>query len=682
MTLEFQPWSPKSFGPVLLPDGGVRFRLWAPSVEDVSLVLYDEEANERDDPDPRHQLPMEAVEREVGGERHRIYEATVPEAEVGTRYGFRLPGGLVVPDPASRYQPQGVHGPSEVVAPEAYAFRCAEWRGRPWAEAVVYELHVGTFTREGTFAAATKKLPYLAELGITAVELMPVSSFPGARNWGYDGVLPYAPSQRYGRPEALKAFVDRAHELGLMVLLDVVYNHFGPDGNYLYVYAKEFFTSRHETPWGDAIHFCGQGSGPVRRFFVENARYWIQEFRFDGLRLDAVHAIFDSGEPHILEELAGEVRQAVEQEARSQEAGSQEAASPAASRHVTLVLENDDNAAKFLGHVETAEGTGGAESSALYDAQWNDDAHHVYHHLLTGEEGGYYRDYVKRPHHKLAQALGQGFVYTGQPSPFRGGLRRGEPSGHLNPAEFVDFLQNHDQVGNRAMGERIHELSPQEALAAATAVLLLSPSVPLLFMGQEWGSRQPFPFFCDLGGELAEAVTQGRRREFAAFPRFQDPKARDEIPDPNALSTYEAAKLRWEDKDTEEGRWWHRFHQRLLALRQERIVPLVRRMDGGASGFEAQGTVVWAAWEVSGEAGEPGFQRLELLCNLSSRVGSWRPREEGLERDTERDWIYGSPGEVFAAPEKSEAEPDERGVAPWTVGVWIHRGRGRKGQGD
>jgi maltooligosyltrehalose trehalohydrolase len=535
MDAEARLWGPRLLNP------GVEFRLWAPSVDRLELLLG---------PDGSQAL---AMQREEGG----WWRRTVPEAGPGTRYAFRLPDGLVVPDPASRCQPDDVHGPSEVVDGGRYRWQHGDWRGRPWHETVLYELHVGTFTPEGSFLAAIDKLDVLVELGVTAVELLPVADFPGARNWGYDGVLPFAPDASYGTPDELRQFVDAAHARGLMVFLDVVYNHFGPDGNYLGAYAEPFFTDRHYTPWGDAINFdTGTHTAVTRRFFIENALYWLTAFRFDGLRLDAVHAIYDDSRPHILTELAERVR-----------------SGPGSTRCIHLVLENDDNEAGWLRRGGTGAG---------YDAQWNDDAHHALHVTLTGQSDSYYADYADQPLRHLLRTLTEGFAFQGDLSPHRG-HRRGERSDDLPPTAFVTFLQNHDQVGNRALGERIHELCAPEALAAATAILLLGPMPPLLFMGQEWCATSRFPFFCDFTGELAQAVREGRLREFERFEAFSDPEARRRIPDPTSGATFDAAKLRWRERlDPGHDRWW-RLHRKLLGLRRSELMPLLDGIEGNRS---------------------------------------------------------------------------------------------------
>ena len=473
-------------GAEIRPEGGVRFRLWAPAHERISLSL---------EPEGRL-LPMHST-----GEGW--HELALDEAAAGTLYRFELPDGLKVPDPASRFQPQDVHGPSEVIDPAAYRWTDQGWRGRPWHEAVLYELHVGAFTEEGTFRAAIGRLDHLAKLGVTALEIMPIADFPGRWNWGYDGVLPYAPNSSYGRPEDFKALIEAAHQRGLMVLLDVVYNHFGPDGNYLSTYAPAFFTKRHKTPWGDAINYDGKRSKPVREFVIENALYWIKEFHLDGLRLDAVHAIKDDSRKDVLDELAERVR------------------AEAADRHVHLVLENEENESRRLAR--------GADGKPLhYTAQWNDDVHHVLRTAATGEDKGYYAEYLGDTK-KLGRALAEGFAFQGEMMEYRG-EPRGEPSAGLPPTAFIAFIQNHDQVGNRAFGERITAIAEPEAVRAIAAVYLLLPQVPMLFMGEEWAASQPFPFFCDFSGELANSVRKGRRKEFAKFPEFKDEKSGSAFP--------------------------------------------------------------------------------------------------------------------------------------------------------
>ena len=539
------------FGAECREDGSVRFRLWAPAARQVELHLAGNST----------QIPLER--RDEGW-----FDLVTDVARPGTQYHFRINGEQEVPDPASRFQPRDVHGPSEVVQPDAFDWRDHAWRGRRWEEAVIYEVHVGAFSSDGTFTAVRERLDYLADLGITAVELMPVADFPGRRNWGYDGVFLFAPDSVYGRPEDLKELVRSAHERGIMVLLDVVYNHFGPEGNYLRSYAPQFFTDRHRTPWGDGINFDGPESRVVRDFFIHNALYWLTEYHFDGLRLDAVHAIIDDSAPHILEELAGAVRTAV-----------------GSGRHVHLILENDRNQARYLEHGEHCQ-------PKWYTAQWNDDIHHALHVLITGERDGYYVDYSKHPLEQLGRCLIEGFAYQGEVSLHRNGERRGEASASLPPTAFVSFLQNHDQIGNRAFGERIIDLADPRAVRAAMAILLLAPSPPLLFMGEEFGADTPFLFFCDFEKNLATAVTEGRRNEFARFARFNDPAQRERIPDPSADTTFEASRLNWSDIEQPGHAEWLGFYRGLLTLRCQHIVPRL-----------LTGCIVDANYEIQGDRG-------------------------------------------------------------------------------
>jgi maltooligosyltrehalose trehalohydrolase len=562
------------FGAQLLEDGRVRFRLWAPAASQVELWI--------ENPRQETVLPMDA---EPEGWFSAITELAIP----GTHYRFRINGELRVPDPASRFQPADVHGPSQVIDPQRWDWQDRDWRGRPWEEAIVYELHVGTFTPEGTFRAAQERLDYLQQLGVTAIELMPVADFPGQRNWGYDGVSLFAPDSRYGRPEDLKSFVQAAHGKGLMVFLDVVYNHFGPEGNYLHTYAPTFFTERHHTPWGAAINFDSENSYWVRQFFVHNALYWLEEYHFDGLRLDAVHAIIDDSNPDILIELAETVHRHL-----------------STTRFVHLILENYDNAARYLQREPEGQ-------PQWYVAQWNDDIHHALHVLTTGETNGFYRDYREDPGYHLRRCLSEGFAYQGESSPYLNGKRRGEPSADLPPTAFVSLLQNHDQVGNRALGERITALVEDKIVRAATAILLLSPSPPLLFMGQEWGACQPFLFFCDLGDNLAESVTEGRRREFATFPEFSDPTARERIPDPMARETFNRSRLNWDDHIQPPHQNWLAFHRELLALRHAEILP---RLPGIKARQASARALTPQALEAHWTLGDGA--RLTLLANLSN----------------------------------------------------------------
>ena len=515
---------------------GWRFGLWAPDARRIDLLL-----------DGRA-LPMA---REDDG-----WFALEVDAADGARYRYRIDGAGAVPDPASRWQPDGVHGASALYRGN-HAWRHPQWRGRPWREAVVYELHVGTC---GGYAGVRAQLPRLAALGITAIELMPLAQFPGCRNWGYDGVLPYAPAHAYGTPDELKALVDEAHGLGLMVLLDVVYNHFGPDGNRLGDYASPFFRRGSHTPWGEAIDFAQPA---VQDFFIGNALMWLDEYRFDGLRLDAVHAIAPTAFLHTL-------RAAVV-----------EALAP--GRHVHLVLENEHNQASLL-----RDG---------FTAQWNDDFHNALHVLLTGEDEGYYGDYAPAATAHLARVLGEGFAWQGETTP--GGRARGEPSAALSPLQLVAFAQNHDQIGNRAHGERLSSLVPPDRLRVAMALVALSPMVPLFFMGEPWAAREPFLFFTDFQPPLDAAVREGRRREFAHFAAFADPDARRAIPDPNARSTFDASRAPWPADDDSAAQAWLDWFARLLALRTRELLPRLaqaRPLGGRVIGDAA----VAAGWQLGG----------------------------------------------------------------------------------
>lgn len=568
------------FGADVQADGTIRFRLWAPSHGEVGLEL-----------DGAAPVPM----CPVGDGWH---ELVTDLAGPGTRYRFSLPDGARVPDPASRRQPGDVHGPSEVVDPTTYAWDDAAWTGRRWEEAVLYELHIGTFTPEGTFRAVVPRLDHLVALGVTAIEIMPIGAFPGRRNWGYDGVLPFAPDAVYGHPDDLKALVDACHARGLMVLLDVVYNHFGPEGAYIHAIAPQTFTDRHSTPWGHAINVDGEESGPVREFFIHNALYWLEEFHLDGLRLDAVHAIIDSSSSHLLEDLAGRVHAAIP-----------------VTRHVHLVLENEFNQASRL--VRGADG-----EPRWYTAQWNDDVHHVLHVAATGESMGYYADYAGQTE-RLGRALAEGFAFQGETMPYSG-HPRGEPSAALPPTAFVAFIQNHDQVGNRAFGDRLTTAAPLAAARAVAAVYLLMPQVPMLFMGEEWGATQPFPFFCDFGPDLADAVREGRRAEFARFPEFQDPASRGRIPDPMAEATFASAKLDWDDIGREPHAAWLSWYRRMLAVRHARIVPRLADIRAGGRYRIVGRSAVVVRWPV-GDAGE----ELVLAANLAAAPQQGFPEARG-----------------------------------------------------
>lgn len=539
-----------------LRDGEAHFALWAPSQS--RLVLR---AEGRD----------HAMQAQGDG----WFTATLPDLSGGAHYHFVLDDGRAVPDPAARAQADDVHGPSQLVDP-AYRWQHSGWRGRPWAEAVIYEVHTGTFTPEGTFRAIIPRLAELADLGITAIELMPIAQFSGNRGWGYDGVLSYAVHPAYGGPDDLRALVDAAHGHDLMVLLDVVYNHFGPDGNYLSLYAPDFFDADRQTPWGAGIAW---DQVPVRRFFIDNALYWLGEYHLDGLRLDAIDQIRDDSSPDILTELAETVRARFD-------------------RDIHLTTEDNRN----ITRLHEREG----ERVPLYTAEWNDDWHNAAHVIATNETAGYYRDFADNPHALLARAMAEGFAWQGEVAP-AGDAPRGEASTHLPPLAFIDFLQNHDQTGNRALGERIDMIAEPATLRALRVMLLLSPHVPLLFMGEEYGETRPFLFFTDFHGELADAVRQGRRREFAQFGFDAQ-----EIPDPNDPATFNASRLDWSRRDGA-GADALTWVQDLLGVRARKIVPHLGRA-GGHSGrvLPAAAGVIAVEWTLAGAV-------LTMQANLSSQ---------------------------------------------------------------
>jgi len=518
------------FGARIVAPGEVAFALWAPEARRVDVLLAG------------GAVPMQ---RGADG----VFTARAAAA-AGAAYQYRINGGEAVPDPASHAQAGDLHDESLVVD-HTYPWQHIAWRGRKWSETVVYELHAGAF---GGFKGVTAQLPRLAALGFTAIELMPIADFPGKHNWGYDGVLTYAPDTAYGTPSELKALIDTAHGIGMQVFLDVVYNHFGPDGNFLNLYASSFFRADKHTPWGNAIDFRRQ---QVRDFFIGNAIHWLETYRFDGLRFDAVHAIEDSG---FLLDMAHEIRAALP------------------GRHIHLILENEHNDATLLGN-------------GNYDAQWADDWHHCAQVLLTRESEGYYEDF-QNPAEQMARCLAEGFAYQGEPSPHHGNQPRGTDSKHLPTTAFVICLQNHDQIGNRAMGERLRSLAHPEALRAALALLLFTPQIPMVFMGEEFGETRPFLYFTDFHDELGRLVTEGRRKEFAHFAAFSNPETREKIPDPNAATTFAASIPR-----VTENTWTDLFRQ-CLGLRHQHIIP---RLEGcvstGATAISPH--AIHAAWRMN-----------------------------------------------------------------------------------
>lgn len=529
-----------------------RFALWAPDARSVSLTLQN-----------GHSLAMQP-------QPDGWFVRTAP-CPKGTRYRYCINDDYEVPDPASRSQDGGLEGYSVVIDTRDYSWQTPHWKGRPWHEAVIYELHVGAL---GGYAEVARLLPRLAQLGVTAIELMPLAQYSGHRNWGYDGVLLYAPHDTYGSPNALKQLIDQAHGLGLMVIVDVVYNHFGPQGNFLPGYAKAFFLEHSHTPWGARINYERR---EVRDFFIDNALMWLLNYRVDGLRLDAVHAINDS---RFLHELAQQVRQHT-----------------APDRHVWLNLENEFNQAFLL--------------EEDYNAQWNDDGHNVLHVMLTGETDAYYAEFAHNKSEKLARCLSEGFIFQGQHD--RHGKARGEPSAHLPPSAFILFLQNHDQIGNRARGERLHQLCPAPALRAATTLLLLSPMIPLLFMGEETATPEPFLFFTDYTGELAQAVSDGRRKEFAHFITHGDHAPPDTLADPNQRETFERARpsLNPAADDASRGAMLALYTQ-LLRIRHQSIIPRLQ-------GARALGAHVLSAGAVAARWRMADNSVLQIAINLSDQ---------------------------------------------------------------
>lgn len=548
-----------------LEGGAAVFRVWAPAARQVEVELYTAAGTRR-------------IAMAPDGAAEGMFSVRLNTVPAGTLYKYRLDGGASYPDPCSRSQPEGVHGPSAVVDPRAFAWSDAGRPGLSRENLAIYELHVGTFTPEGTFDGAITRLDALRGLGVTAIELLPVADFPGGRNWGYDGVALYAPARAYGGPDGLRRLVDAAHARGLGVLLDVVYNHLGPDGNYLRAFSPHYFTDRYSTPWGEAIDYDGPQARPVREYVLQNAEHWLREYHVDGFRLDATHAIYDRGEPHILAELASRARAA------------------AGSRGILLIAENDANDVRLV--------TPQAEGGFGLDAVWADDFHHAVHTTLTGEREGYYEDYAGGAE-EIARAVRDGFLYQGQESRHLG-RRRGTRVQDEPASAFVFCLQNHDQVGNRALGERLNRLIDLDRYLAATALLLFAPETPLLFMGQEFAATTPFLYFTDHNPELGRLVTEGRRSEFGGFSAFRDAQLRAQIPDPQAEATFLRSKLDWREAETHAGVL--RLYRDLLALRRGDAV--LAHNDRAATEAAALGERLVAVLRHNGDAA-----RL-LLANL------------------------------------------------------------------
>jgi maltooligosyltrehalose trehalohydrolase len=550
-----KPTSPSRRLPVgaeVLADGGVHFRVWAPKRKQVEVVI-------EGGPGFAGGKAAFELKPEAGGAAG-YFSGTLAAARAGTLYRLRLDGGDAFPDPASRFQPEGPHGASQVVDPDAFKWTDGEWPGVKIEGQVVYEMHVGTFTREGTWAAAMRELPELARLGVTLVEMMPIADFPGRFGWGYDGVNMFAPTRLYGEPDDLRRFVDRAHALQVGVILDVVYNHLGPDGNYLKQFADDYFTDRYKTDWGEAINFDGENSEAVREFFVSNAAYWVDEFHFDGLRLDATQNIYDRSGEHILAAVTRRIREA------------------ARGRAVVQIAENEPQETRLVRPLEKG-GHG-------IDALWNDDFHHSAMVAMTGRNEAYYTDYLGKPQ-EFISAVKYGYLYQGQFYKWQK-KRRGTPACGLKPAAFVTFIQNHDQIANSGRGERCHALTSPGRFKALTALMLLTPGTPMLFQGQEFAASAPFFYFADHTPELARLVCQGRAEFMSQFPSVATPETQACLPDPADPRTFERSKLDF----AERGRNAHIYemHRDLLRLRREDAVFSAQRprgVDGAVLGGEA-----------------------------------------------------------------------------------------------
>ncbi len=568
------------------PDAqGARFRVWAPRARQVQVLIEQQEGRQRFD---------------LVAEGNGYFAGHVAGAGVGTRYWYAVDGGPPRPDPASRSQPDGPHGSSEVVDPYAFVWHDAAWRGLPIAEMVIYELHVGTATPEGTFEGLISRLDDLVWPGVNTIELMPVASFPGRRGWGYDGVNLFAPHAAYGGPDGLRRLVDAAHARGLAVILDVVYNHFGPDGNYLRDFSPDYFTSRHHTPWGEAVNMDGPNNRPVREYVIANALHWFTEYHLDGLRLDAVHALIDDSPTHIAAELTARVHAALPP-----------------GRHVVLIAEHDRNDPRLV-RSPSAGGWG-------LDAVWADDFHHQAHVALTGERDGYYINYSGSAA-DLARTIRQGWFYTGQVM-HSTGQPRGAPADDIAPVHFVYCLQNHDQVGNRAFGERLHHQASLAAYRAASALLLLAPQTPLLWMGQEWAASTPFLFFTDHHDELGRQITAGRRKEFAAFSAFRGA----EIPDPQAEATFRRSILDWEERQHPPHAGMLRLYRDLLRLRREH--PALR--PGGTFSAQPLGEQMIA---LRREADRSGAPALLVIVNLGGPARVSLSAAPELAAPADRPW--------------------------------------------
>ena len=614
------------FGAVPAADG-FRFTLWAPRASGVELLLGRGSLNLRPDP---------------GRAGH--WHLTVAEAKPGDRYAFSIDGGHARPDPAARFLPDGVHGWAEVVDPRAFSWSDAAWTGLDPRRAVIYELHVGTFTAEGTFRAASNKLPYLRSLGVTAIEIMPVADFAGARNWGYDGVALFAPSRAYGTPDDLRALVDAAHAVGLAVIFDVVYNHLGPEGAYLPEMSPVFLTRKHKTPWGGAINLDDDGSDTVRTFLIDNALHWIDEYHADGLRLDATHALHDRRDRHFVAELADAVHRA-------------------SDPPPVVYAEDHRNLSCMLAPQE--------DGGWNLDGVWADDFHHVIRTMLAGDGHGYYADYGGTAH-ELAATLAGGWLFTGQHSKHQGAPRGTDPTGTPMRKAIV-CIQNHDQIGNRALGDRLHHAIDPAAWRAAVTVLLTAPMTPLLFMGQEWATSSPFQFFTDFSPELGRQVVEGRRREFTAFPEFATDEAARRIPDPQALSTFSASRVRWEEMEHGEHARSLALHRALLALRATPAFDASDACRCEAAALDEDTVVFWrghtrddlvvARLRGGGVVSVPGIGSTRTtLIDTEDAAFAADPRPPVIDRSANT-IAFARPGALVLARTGAASEPRQRSGA-------------------
>jgi maltooligosyltrehalose trehalohydrolase len=596
------------------------FRLWAPKAQTVALVTYDADGQATDE------LPMQ-------GDDVGYFTLTRSGVSSGFRYAYKLDGGMAFPDPASRWQPDGVHKPSAVYFPEDFAWTDSDWSGVPMDQLVVYELHVGTFSPEGTFEAIIPRLESLKQLGITAIELLPIAQFPGTRNWGYDGVHWYAAQNSYGGPRGLQKLIDAAHGIGMAVILDVVYNHFGPEGNYAGAFGH-YFTDHYHTPWGSAVNYDAANSDPVRHFAIDNAVMWVRDFHFDGLRLDAIHAIYDLEAFHVLEELQSQVQDVAKR----------------TGRHIPVIAESNLNNPRLT--------DSRAHGGYALDGVWIDDFHHAVHTLLTGDREGYYRDFGGAQ--DLIDCYTKGVIYDGKYSIHRG-RRHGKSMGATPREKFVVAIQNHDQVGNRAQGERFGQLLPFSAQRLAAGLMLVSPFTPMLFMGEEYGEDRPFLFFCDFLDEgLQEAVRKGRRAEFEkhAFEWAEEP------PDPTLPETYDRCQLSWDWENNPERSGLRQLYRELLIAR--RAWPELRQYELNVQGHthgDGDRPIVHLHYGPA-EAG------LDVLVNLSSEQ---RPMPDDLNfqvqhlRISTADKRFGGPIDRTAAVPVTSLEPHELLVFGGTV---------------